>query len=73
MLFLVVAAGIYCINPSNVEFFVNTWFYRELVNLDHVRQKIGLPLQLGEVEIRKQKEKSFETISLLTLSTSENV
>ena len=44
MLFLVVAAGIYCINPSNVEFFVNTWFYRELVNLDHVRQKIGLPL-----------------------------
>ena len=43
-LFLVAIAAIYCINPSNVEVFVHTWFHRELINFDNVRQKNGLPL-----------------------------
>ena len=44
ILFLVAVAAIYCINPSNIEFFVHAWFYRELVNIDHVRQKNGFLL-----------------------------
>ena len=46
ILFLVAVAAFYCINPSNVAFelFVDTWFYSELVRIDHVRQKNGLLL-----------------------------
>ena len=41
-LLLVTATAIYCINPSNVDFSVHTWFHRERTIYDLVRQKDGL-------------------------------
>ena len=43
-IFLVAVTAIYCINPSNVELFLHTWFHREIIIFDLVRQKNGLPL-----------------------------
>ena len=44
ILFLVAVTAIYFIKPLNAEFFIHTWFHRELVNFSHVRQKNRLPL-----------------------------
>ena len=43
ILFLVAVTAIYCIKPSNVELFVHTWFHRESIIFDLVRQNNGLP------------------------------
>ena len=44
VLFLVAVTAIYCINPSNVELFLRTWFHREIIIFDLVCQKNGLSL-----------------------------
>ena len=41
---LVAVTAVYCINPSNVELFVHTWFHREIIIFNLVRKKNGLPL-----------------------------
>ena len=44
VLFLVAVTAVYCINPSNKELFLHTWFHREIIIFDLVRKKYGLPL-----------------------------
>ena len=61
VLFLVAVTAVYCINPSNVELFLRTWFHREIIIFDLVRQKNGFPLLYGEVQVREPKEKSINT------------
>ena len=74
ILFLITVAGIYCINPLNVEFFVHTWFYRELVNSIMFTRKLGFHFNnKGKLKWESRKTNLLRLNSLLLLSTIEKI
>ena len=50
IVFLVAIVSIYCINPSNVEFFEHTWFHRELVKSIMFARKMGFHFNKGKLK-----------------------